>query len=638
MSLLRMFCVFTFAGLISVLNADAQTSDTIRLKEVEIHSDRNNLFDQGSHITNFDSSTISLAPNQTIAELLQQNSAMFIKSYGAGGVAVISARGTEARHNNVLWHGFNINSASLGLSDLSIIPSFITDNIQLIHGGSSPVNGNAALGSTLILNNHKPEFKKAFKSMLNFETGSFGNYQGNASVDFSNDHVTSATKVFYHTSENDFTYINTTHRLKPEVKQTHGAVSGYGFLQDFCFKTGSNQYISAGIWYQFTNREIPPLMTVPESHAEQRDSVLRTYLNYRILINKHSFKVSAGWFQEYQFYVDSKSARDLDYLVINYNGEFEWRYFYNDKIIINSGVSSSLAQASFKEYDQQRQRNTTSLFSGISFRPFSGWDFHASVRSEFTNVQNPPVAPAIGFNGNLLRNKLYLVANSGISYSIPSMNDLYWIPGGNAHLKTETAFSHEAGISLFPGDSVLPQFRITGFISNVDNWIRWQPTTGGIHSPDNLQQVQIKGVEAQVSWTKSAAKLMLTLNANYSWNISAIVASENPHSAAIIDKQIPYIPEHRIAGSIYLHWHQFMLAYQQNFTGITYTTADNNSHLNDYATANVTLSKNINIQKTGIRLYFRVTNLFDAQYQVMAYRPMPGRWISTGVTLKLNHH
>ncbi len=119
-----MFCLFTLIGIFPVLKSAAQTSDTIRLKEVEIHSDRNKLFDQGAHITKFDSSTVLLAPNQTIAELLQQNSAMFIKSYGAGGVAVISARGTEARHNNVLWNGFNINSASLGLSDLSIIPSF----------------------------------------------------------------------------------------------------------------------------------------------------------------------------------------------------------------------------------------------------------------------------------------------------------------------------------------------------------------------------------------------------------------------------------------------------------------------------------------------------------------------------------
>ncbi|MDZ7776138.1 MAG: TonB-dependent receptor [Bacteroidales bacterium] len=91
--------------------------------------------------------------------------------------------------------------------------------------------------------------------------------------------------------------------------------------------------------------------------------------------------------------------------------------------------------------------------------------------------------------------------NVSRNYRLPTLNDLYWQPGGDPELLPERGFTLETGLKY------LSQKRngwhggaeITWFRNDISNWIAWQPD--GIMSywtPKNITEVLSQGIEAQL--------------------------------------------------------------------------------------------------------------------------------------------
>ncbi|HMT30555.1 MAG TPA: TonB-dependent receptor, partial [Bacteroidia bacterium] len=522
------------------------------------------------------------------------------------------------------------------LTDLSIIPSYITDNISLIQGGSSPVNGNSSLGSTLILEDHDPEFIHKSKLKANFEGGSFGNIHATGSYQFANTFFESRTILFYDEAENNFEFVNYTHRNKPVVEQKNAALTNYGLLQNFEFKINSNQNLSAGIWYQYTNREIPPLMTSSESEAVQRDSNFRAFAAYKIVLKKSVLKIKGAVFQEFQFYDDPKHQLSQKYNINSYLSDVEWRVNIHEKIIWTVGSSYSINEAVIEEYHENQNRTVFSLYSGLLFRPTVQWTINLNLRKDFTNVENPPFAPSLGFEGMVLKNYIRTFGNIGRHYNLPSMNDLYWIPGGNKDLLPEDAWSEELGFIFFKNHFKIPEFTVTGFNSVVDNWIKWLPANAGVYSPDNLRQVHSYGIETSMKYQRKFRQLNFNFRLNYTWCRSTISKTFSELENATLDKQLIYVPENIVNINLSFSFHQLAFYYNHTFTGSRYTTSDNSSSLDGFHVANITLEQKITSGKLSWCVYGKVMNLFDSEYQVLAYHPMPGRWYSAGVKFDLS--
>lgn len=613
----------------------AQSTDTVSLKSVEVLGSRAALFTGGVATILTDSSQPAAFHNRTLSELLSSNSAVFIKSYGTGGSATISSRGTEARHNAVLWNGFSINSATLGLADLSMIPSGMSDNITLYHGGSSPVNGNASLGSVVVLENTIPRFIPANRTTLVAEGGSFGNTHGAITSVWSNKLLQSKTAIFYDAAKNDFNYINYTHRDKPTVKQQHAAYLNYGLVQDFQFKVNDNNLFSAGVWFQFTERELPALMTSITSAANQRDSSLRTYAGYKVIFKKSVLNIKGAWFREFQYYNDERHNFHNRYVFNNYFGEAEWRYFAGSKWVINSGVIINKARASFKEYSGRQERNTTAVFSDIRYKILL-WQVSLNLRKEFSNIVNPPLLPSLSIEGVLYKKILSVLARAGRNYSLPSMNDLYWIPGGNPSLKPEDAWSSEVSLIFFNAQPKFPTLTVTVYNSFVDNWIKWQPGPAGIYEPNNLRKVHARGMEASVNYSYHHKHWKFITGIQYAWSRSEITQTFNSSENVTLGKQLIYIPEHMLSTSLSVSWKTFLVHLTNSYTGERYTASDNSSKLESFNLANLSLEKSFNNTFMPVSIYIKVMNLFDTTYQVLAYRPMPGRWMSAGI--KINFH
>jgi iron complex outermembrane receptor protein len=72
--------------------------------------------------------------------------------------------------------------------------------------------------------------------------------------------------------------------------------------------------------------------------------------------------------------------------------------------------------------------------------------------------------------------QFYIKTNIARNYHEPSLNDLYYIPGGNPELKSEKGATADIGTG-YSGNIGKSSYHVTlnGYFSEIENWIIWLP-------------------------------------------------------------------------------------------------------------------------------------------------------------------
>ena len=130
------------------------------------------LKDTGIRRTDMDSLALRENISVSLAGLLAYNSAVFVKQYGRASLSTVSLRGTSSSHSQVMWNGLKINSPMLGMTDFSLIPAFLTDEVFILHGSSSLQEVSGGLGGAMIMNTSLPE-TEGFGLQYGHELGSW---------------------------------------------------------------------------------------------------------------------------------------------------------------------------------------------------------------------------------------------------------------------------------------------------------------------------------------------------------------------------------------------------------------------------------------------------------------------------------
>ncbi|MEX1238543.1 MAG: Plug domain-containing protein, partial [Cyclobacteriaceae bacterium] len=166
--------VFALCILLSV-QATAQVNiDSARLlKTVVVNQSRLNDYVIGSYELPIDSSALALASNGSLTDLLRKQGFGHIRSYGPGGVASPSFRGTGSGHTAVLWNGIDLTSPLTGQLDLSLLPAGLFDDVSIQTGGSTSISGNGSIGANIHLNNNL-NFNEGLRASVSSHIGSFG--------------------------------------------------------------------------------------------------------------------------------------------------------------------------------------------------------------------------------------------------------------------------------------------------------------------------------------------------------------------------------------------------------------------------------------------------------------------------------
>lgn len=303
----------------------------LKLKEAKVTASRDTR-GVGSAVTVFATPALRENISVSLSDLLAYNSSVFVKQSGRASLSTVSFRGTSSSHTQVLWNGMKINSPMLGMTDFSMIPSFLTDNASLLHGPASLAEASGGLGGAVSLKTGaRSDDGWGLEYVQGF--GSFLTADEYLKVSYGGRRFSSSTRAVVSSSRNDFRYVNKDKNenvydsqmniigtYHPVERNRNGAWLDMHLLQDFRYDAGRAGSFVLSAWYLRSRREQPPLTVdygMPADFInEQRENTFRTVLTWTAPVReKSSASVSAGYV---------RTALDYDYARDGGSGEMTW--------------------------------------------------------------------------------------------------------------------------------------------------------------------------------------------------------------------------------------------------------------------------------------------------------------------------
>jgi len=610
--------------------------DTITLNAVEVVGARETVETlKPLVVRKLDTLVLQAKSTSSLAELLIQHSPVFIKTYGPGGVSTASFRGTTASHTLVLWNGFQLNAPTLGQVDFSTIPVFLIDDVSLNWGSGSSSNSGGLGGTVNIDNTH--HFGDGFLLDLKQTYGSFNTLGSFITVGNYGKKFSFRIKAYRNSSDNDFEYENLATIPHQKMKQRNADFVDYGVMPEVSLLLGKC-VISASSWNQWNNRNLPPIMpNVFNVNSEEwtRDNFSRNFVSFKTFWDSGSLQLKSAAFIENQRYFLLTRVPQNDDTVTFINSENHSLVLHQianlDQRLYKSWNLKAKLQwdnerVTSNNYEGEKRRNLMSAYAAIEGEPFKCAQLTVTARYDWTDGKGMGLFPTATFSYQLPFYKaLSFTLGYSHNYRNPSLNDLYWYPGGNPDLLPEDGRTGDLAIKygLQKGPFKL-DYRIGGYLSNVKNWIQWVPTSYRFWVPENVAKVFARGIENHLDAAFVKGNWKVTLSGNYVYTVTTD-ESEQAYAQGTNGKQLIYIPRHHANLFLNTQWKTWNLSYTFEYTGRRSTSYNEQEFfaydLPPYTLHHVAVGK----QFKKFRVELRCHNLFDTPYQNVIWRPMPGR-------------
>ncbi|MGQ0827809.1 MAG: TonB-dependent receptor plug domain-containing protein [Bacteroidota bacterium] len=633
------FCM-AFSGY-SQISVDS----TQQLTAVEITDSKLKHFAAGTKVETVDSATLQRFSTYNLADLLSAQNRIFVKSYGLGSLSTSSSRGGNANHTAVLWNGFNLNSPMNGVLDLALVPVNFSNEINIQYSGTSALWGSGAVAGVIHLNN-KAEYNKGLTFSAGATVGSFNNYAQQAAIGWSGKRFVTSLKLFNHTAQNHYPYYNTYLEETPKKYQNNNELKQSGLLTENYFKINSHQKINLRFWYQFNDRNIPPTMLQLTNRSYQKDETYRITSEWQRTGEKLIWIIRAAYFDEDLKYTDEISHKSSMSHSQNSIVETETRITLSRNHFINLGLNNTFVKAkSFivptpkdvSGYNGTPRQNRTSLFFSYKYQSANNkLNVVISAREEMIENKMVPFTYSGGIDWRIMK-WVSVKANVSKVYRIPTFNDLYWIPGGNPNLLSESGYCEEGGLQFnWNNKKWTLLFQPTLFNRRIENWVIWLPESY-YWSPKNIMEVWSRGMETrtEIQYTLGKLKIKTEVTTNYVVSTSEKAKSANDAS---VGKQLIYVPMYSGQGLFSVEYKGFVLSYQQTYTGYRYTSTDNREYLKPYQLSSIYLFKKITNKNYAYTVFVNVNNLFNERYEVIQSRAMPLVNYQAGISLQYNEH
>lgn len=621
--------------LINLYGLTQETNDTIFLPQVEVLSSKI-VFQSNAMQRKTDTIIMKRFSTSNLSNLLIQSSPVFIKTYGPGGLATASFRGTTASHTLVLWNGLQLNAPSLGQVDFSTIPVFLADDLSL-KWGSKTSSQSGGLGGIVSIDS-KPSLNKGLSVNINQTIGSFNTFGTYATISYSNKKFQTKTKVFRASSNNDFEFLNTAIIPKQRMKQPNADYTDYGFIQEFHYLTKIGVF-SIASWNQWNNRNLPPIMTNMNKGGKteeySRDKFSRNFLSFKTYWQGGELSVKSSYFIERQHYYLRTTTAISDETVSLIDAENNadiWREIAQiEQTIYKSWTISGKIQwdkenVKSNNYNEKKSRNTLSLFVSTKLNPLKNTELEITLRNDWIDGKSQEICPTFSFDYKMPFVKgLSIGLGLSKNYRSPSMNDLFWYPGGNKDLKAEIGKSIDLATDYqLSKNNLALDVHFGAYISNIKNWIQWKPTTYRYWVPENVAEVFARGFESHINVKYRIKKVTTSLSANY---VFTKTTDESDNAAFYHNrgKQLIYIPKHHANLFANIEYHKWDFSYTAEFTGERNTSMNEDEFfafkLPYYLLHHISIGKEIK----QFRIELRINNLTNKDYQAILWRAMPGR-------------
>ncbi len=616
-----LFCVILLSG--SVFGQ----LDTVRIQAFELVEETLEQNVAGTSVERIDLSKEVLRSGDNISDLLQTQSTVVLRGYGPGGSFGLSIRGSGSGQSQVLIDGIAIENPGLGSTDLSLLPVAVFSDLSIYRGGASAYLGNGAIGGSLLLGTKQHQPESSVGQLI--EIGSFGKRNAVTTLNLSSKKLHSRTAFYYQEAQNDFLRKDPSNPGENQP-QPNAFFKGRGLVQNFDYKFNENARLGLFLWYNKTERQIPPILSKPEAETFQVDENYRIQAGYDVDWTHMTLEIGAALDGGELNYYDENLASLSRYLNVHAQAKLSRVHEKWEAYVL--GVLHQ-ARAETDYYSKIETRNTPSIVGGwVSKFHKDNTRISLTVRQAFLNGEALPIVPVLGLEQKLGK-AFTMRATVGKSYRLPGLNDLYWNPGGNPNLLPESGWFQELGFS-YNKQWKKNQLNVDliGFHREISNWIQWVPGAS-FWSVQNIKEVESYGGEFDVNLKQQRKRVGLNHHLGLAYVRSVNLASEQV-AESITGKQLIYTPKLTVSASETVEFKGFSMRLLGYFESLRYTLSDNSKWLDAYFLLDAELSKQFEWNKIQGNVFAAARNVFDQEYQLKASHSMPGVNFEIGLKIK----
>ncbi len=598
--------------------------DTIFLKEVTV----NERYDE-QYKHRIDSNKIKCYANTSLDNLLENEPSIYIKKYGINNLSLVSIRGTQAHQNLIIWNQMPINSSLSGQINLAQIFNSGIQSVFIHYGINSLQQISGGLGGIVNIQTHitddEPSCTKIvwqYESLQN-QLLSIGNTASLKKIKIRNSVRLSSYK-------NRFTYQNNA-ILPHSIALQQSPSTNLQFNNEWAFRIKkldcnlSNQFAS-------NNNDIPPLMTTlyKVKHTENLYSKsIQTVLNVKY---SNFILFTSGFMYSLLDYNLNHSVNDIS--VTCFSSTSKEPVWYNS--LKWTAIHDSTHSLNFILKHHYLQGNYNDKISYVHFnKNQQRYELTTIYEKYYKSTKSKTLISFLFANNKLFALPAYSLAyqastqteigcNIGYNVRIPYLNELYFIPGGNATLKPEKALQGEIFFQQTLFNSV--KLKILPHYSYYTDWILWQPTSFGYWESKNIRTIHIMGTDEIISYQHNF-NLKITINHLLKHTMLFVSGKDNDYTI----HHLPYIPMHNIVYSNHTTIKQLQIRNEVVYHSQRYPFIyNNNMPLQPYFIFNTSVFFAIR----SFTFSIGIDNVFNQTYQNIIWRAMPGRIFRISVQFK----
>ncbi|HER09930.1 MAG TPA: TonB-dependent receptor [Bacteroides sp.] len=652
----RIFHIAAFIACIQVVSGQGIQDSVFRIGQVDVTAE--SFFRKetaGMKETGVDSTVLAEKINLSLSELLSENTPVFIKNHGRGALATASFRGTAASHTRVNWNGIHINTPMAGMVDFSLIPVYLVDEVQLKHGTASIADGSGGLGGSVNISN-RADWNRKLGGKYMQGIGSYNTFDEFFQFSAGNRRIRSSTRLYHSFSANDYPFINrgighldplTGKVFNPLDTNKNAAYERSGILQELYFRPDHRQIISLKYWGQWAGRSVPQATSYEgpdfSNLNHQQDTDHKVVADWKYVAGRSTIGFRSGYTDRNIRYVLRNYIPGLGQIPAIYSVSTQRSFLNRLSFTFEPGpdfsIEGNLDANLYDVFTQDTVRGTgytgqqkeQSLLLALGKRFGDRVNLNLMVRQDRVDGAFLPPVPYLGFDFRVIEGKeLLLKGNVARNYHRPSLNDLYWQPGGNPDLLPEQGMSYELGVEYLAGAGHFKFHpELTVYRSDINDWIIWIPSYRGYWEPENIRKVVSQGAELSARLSGKTGRLYFTAGGTYAFTSSVNYGDPLVWGDESYGKQLVYVPLHSGNVMVNLSYRGFFITYQHNSYSERFTTSSNDITRRDwlypYFMNDFTAGKEFRIGKVLLSAEMKIYNLLNETYHSILYRPMPGR-------------